>query len=130
MGTGDKGVVRGSIPLIPDMAKTKGPSTQTIKRAQSDRKIPPWGRKEGKVKRSIGMPPSVSGGSVSANFDSTLGPVALGGPGRYSSDVPIGTNQPTMVQGTLIGGMPNWNRMSRGRLQTQKGKYRNTNQVF
>lgn len=41
----------------------------------------------------------------------------------YSADVPLGNNNPTVVQGELYGGMPNRSRMARGGLRQLRGKY-------
>lgn len=41
---------------------------------------------------------------------------------KFSSDVPLGNNDPTVVHGKLYGGMPNKSRVARGRLRQQRGK--------
>lgn len=63
-------------------------------------KIPKHGRKESAVAKSIGLH-------------------------TYSSDVPLGNTDPTMVQGTLLGngGVPNGSQRATGRLRAYKGKY-------
>lgn len=41
---------------------------------------------------------------------------------KFTTDVPLGNNDPTVVQGKLYGGMPNKSRVARGRLHAQRGK--------
>lgn len=41
---------------------------------------------------------------------------------KFSSDVPLGNTDPTVVQGKLYGGMPNRSRIARGALRQQRGK--------
>jgi hypothetical protein len=41
---------------------------------------------------------------------------------NYSSNVPLGNTDPTVVRGKLYGNMPNQSRKATGRLRVQKGK--------
>lgn len=41
---------------------------------------------------------------------------------KFSSNVPLGNNDPTVVQGVMYGGMPNSSRRARGPLRQQQGK--------
>lgn len=61
-------------------------------------KAPPWGRSEQEIKNELY-------------------------PEMFANDVPLGNNDPTVVQGVIYGGMPNYPRMARGRLRTFRGKY-------
>lgn len=65
---------------------------------KANRKVPPWGRKESKIKKDLGLH-------------------------NYSADVPLGNTDPTVVQGKLYsGGGSGMNRPARGGLRRQKGK--------
>lgn len=61
-------------------------------------KIPPWGRSESEIRAEMELE-------------------------TYSPNVPLGNNNPTIVQGVIYGGMPNDPRMARGRLRTERGKH-------
>ncbi len=63
-----------------------------------NKKIPKWGRSRKEVNKDLGLR-------------------------QFSHDVPLGNTDPTVVQGTLGGGMPNASRRAKGRLTQQKGKY-------
>lgn len=67
------------------------------KKKKAKSKIPPWGRSEKHVQKDMGLR-------------------------KFSTDVPLGNTDPTMVQGKLYGngGVPN--RASRGGLRQQRGK--------
>lgn len=75
------------------MPKERKPNT--AKKAK--RKIPPWGRSEKHVQKDMGLR-------------------------KFSADVPLGNTNPTMVQGKMVGGMPNNSRKATGRLKTLAGK--------
>lgn len=42
---------------------------------------------------------------------------------KYSSDVPLGNTDPTVVRGKMVGGMPNASRMARGGLYERRGRF-------
>lgn len=67
------------------------------KSKKAKRKIPKWGRSESHVQKDMGLH-------------------------KYSADVPLGNNDPTVVQGVMYGGMPNASRKATGGLRTWKGR--------
>lgn len=60
-------------------------------------KIPKHGRSEKDVRKDIGLQ-------------------------SFSPNVPLGNNDPTVVQGVMYGGMPNRSRKAAGGLRVQRGK--------
>lgn len=67
------------------------------KKAKKKKSIPLHGRDSDKVDRDLGLH-------------------------KYSTDVPLGNNDPTVVQGKLYGGMPNRSRKATGNLRAQRGR--------
>lgn len=67
----------------------------TAKKAK--RKIPKWGRSEKQLRNDPGLR-------------------------KFSADVPLGNTDPTMVQGKMVGGMPNNSRKATGRLKPLAGR--------
>lgn len=67
------------------------------KSKKASRKVPPWGRSEQHVQADLGLH-------------------------SYSGDVPLGNNNPTVVQGVMFGGMPNRSRKAAGGLREWRGK--------